>query len=218
MKRLQYSIGDRHGRRVIIGTAEPRRYKSGACATYVKVRCDCGVEDEVRLKELLDGHANQCKQCSHLYNSHRNNDVSKQEWYNTWLHMMQRCHNPNNDRYYDYGGRGIKVCEEWHNSWVFGKWAEEHGFQKGLQIDRINNDGNYEPSNCRFVTPKENMQNRRNTVVLTINHFSKSINAWCEEYGVTRGVVQTYHDRKNLSWEDAFFLALGRKTCKEYNS
>lgn len=216
MPRLYYSIGDRYGKRVIIGTAEPRVSKSGAKATYVRVRCDCGREDEVRLKELIDGRANQCVNCSKLCNSHRNNDVSKQPWYSCWNGMMQRCHNPNNDRFYDYGGRGIKVCDEWHDSWVFGKWAEENGFQKGLQIDRINNDGNYEPSNCRWVTPKENMQNRRNTIVLTINHVSKSINVWCEEYGLIRDVVQSYHDRKNLSWEDAFFLALGKKTCKEY--
>lgn len=217
MPKISYNIGDRHGRRTIIATAPPRVYKNGARATYVKVRCDCGREDIVRLNVLVDGKANQCVNCSHLLNSHSKDNISKQPWYSNWLHMVNRCNNPNNDRFYDYGGRGIKVCEEWNDAWVFGKWAEENGFQKGLQIDRIDNDGNYEPSNCRLVTPKENMQNRRNTVVLIINHVSKSINAWCEEYGLIRDVVQSYYDRKNLSWEDAFFLALGRKTCREYN-
>jgi hypothetical protein len=75
--------------------------------------------------------------------------------------MKARCQNKNAENYRFYGARGIKVCEEWANDPTeFCKWAEENGYTEGLQIDRIDNDGNYEPENCRFVTPAENMKNR----------------------------------------------------------
>lgn len=217
MRRLEYHIGDRYGSRTIIGHAESRIYKSGARAAYVRVRCDCGKEDNVRVDVLLKGRANMCKECSAVSKAKWGGTVYKAKWYHCWNGMMQRCYNPNTKRFYDYGGRGIAVCDAWHDPREFGKWAETHGYSSGIQLDRIDNDGNYCPENCRFVTPKENMQNRRNTVFLVIGDVSKSINIWCEEYGVSRDIVQSYHARKNLSWEDAFFLALGRKTCKEYS-
>jgi hypothetical protein len=83
--------------------------------------------------------------------------------YKVWCGMKQRCNNPNCEHYHRYGGRGIKICPEWndkHGFAEFAKWALTHGYKSNLQIDRINNNGNYEPSNCRFVTALENMHNR----------------------------------------------------------
>jgi hypothetical protein len=77
--------------------------------------------------------------------------------------MKQRCNNPNTKLYYRYGGRGIKICDEWNSKHGFDnfmEWALTHGYSQNLEIDRINNNGNYEPSNCRFVTHAENMKNR----------------------------------------------------------
>jgi len=79
--------------------------------------------------------------------------------------MKTRCYNLKDKHYKDYGGRGIKVCEEWLNdSRKFIKWSLENGYKKELQIDRIDNNGNYSPDNCRWVTPKENSRNKRNIV------------------------------------------------------
>lgn len=76
--------------------------------------------------------------------------------------MKKRCTNKKCRRYKDYGGRGIKICNEWVNDFkAFHDWATTHGWESGLEIDRQNNDGHYEPGNCRFVTPKVNSQNRR---------------------------------------------------------
>ena len=76
--------------------------------------------------------------------------------------MLSRCSNPNVKGYSNYGGRGIRVCDEWRNSAAaFFKWALSNGYAEGLQLDRIDNDGNYEPVNCRFVTPSQNSLNRR---------------------------------------------------------
>lgn len=80
--------------------------------------------------------------------------------------MKQRCRNPNHHKFHRYGGRGIKICESWSRFQPFYLWASSHGYQHGLLIDRIDNDGNYEPSNCRFVTPKESAQNR--------DHYTKA--------------------------------------------
>jgi hypothetical protein len=76
--------------------------------------------------------------------------------------MKDRCYNKNNKSYKNYGGRRIKVYYEWKDNFInFYNWAIENGWEKGLQIDRKNNDGNYYPSNCRFVTPLVNMRNNR---------------------------------------------------------
>lgn len=78
--------------------------------------------------------------------------------------MKQRCNNPNNKKYKDYGGRGITVCTEWENSFeAFYDWAMESGYDDGLSIDRIDVNGNYEPSNCRWATMKEQRHNRRDS-------------------------------------------------------
>ena len=82
--------------------------------------------------------------------------------YGVWCHMRTRCYNKKNNRYDCYGGRGISVCEEWRDDpTLFLKWADENGYRKGLYMDRIDNDGNYEPDNCRFVDAKTNITNRR---------------------------------------------------------
>lgn len=87
--------------------------------------------------------------------------LSNSRIYNVWNCMRQRCSNPKNSHYSAYGGRGISVCPEWQNSFEsFYAWAINNGYKDTLEIDRINNDGNYEPSNCRWVTRKENVAYR----------------------------------------------------------
>ena len=81
--------------------------------------------------------------------------------YPVWTSMKQRCFNEKNKTYKYYGGRGITVCEEWLNPSKFIDWCINNGWKEGLQIDRINNDGNYDPLNCRFVTRRTNINNRR---------------------------------------------------------
>ena len=98
-----------------------------------------------------------------------------------WRGMKQRCQNPNCHSYKNYGGRGINICDEWLDFENFYEWALSSGYQDELQIDRINNDGNYEPSNCRWVTPKENARNKRNNRYITIDGETRCISEWCEK-------------------------------------
>lgn len=109
--------------------------------------------------------------------------------YNIWITMLHRCEDVKREKYKDYGGRGISVCEEWHDANVFMDWAFANGYESGLQIDRIDVNGNYEPSNCRWVTPKENSRNRRNTVFLTIDDETKCVAEWCETVSVSQYTV-----------------------------
>lgn len=85
--------------------------------------------------------------------------------YTSWQHMKQRCLNPNNNKYPRYGGRGIKVCEEWLSIKNFSDWAYKNGWQEGYTIDRINNDGDYCPSNCRWIPRSENAKYKSTTKI-----------------------------------------------------
>lgn len=105
--------------------------------------------------------------------------------YNVWQTMKNRCRNPKREKYKDYGARGIKVCEEWQDAKNFCEWALQSGYADGMQIDRIDVNGNYEPSNCRWVTPKVNSRNRRNTVYLTVEGETKSVAEWCETIDIS---------------------------------
>lgn len=99
--------------------------------------------------------------------------------------MIQRTTNCNRTEYGDYGGRGIKVCEEWRNSFeAFEQWATAHGYEENLTIDRINNNEGYCPNNCRWVTGKEQGRNKRNNRCLTYNGQTKTIAEWAEVTGI----------------------------------
>lgn len=122
-------------------------------------RCSCGKEKIVDGGSLRSGRS---KSCGHF----RKNGNPKHggRWtrlYMVWDSMRGRCFTTSNKNYKDYGGRGIMVCEEWNDFSAFRDWALANGYKKGLSIDRINNDGNYEPSNCRWATPHEQRINQR---------------------------------------------------------
>lgn len=123
----------------------------------------------------------------------------KEHLYMVWCTMKQRCLNPNNKQYAYYGGRGIAICDEWVNDYsAFREWATDNGYQKGLQIDRIDNDGNYEPSNCRWVDRITQSNNKSSNIVLEYNGKSQTLQQWSEEIGVsTDALYYRYHEGKS---------------------
>lgn len=112
----------------------------------------------------------------------------KRLW-NIWHNMIQRCSNKNHGSYKNYGGRGISVCHEWNDYELFAMWAFESGYADNLTIDRIDNNGNYEPSNCRWATMKEQICHRRNSRNITINGITKTLKEWAIEYGINPKTV-----------------------------
>lgn len=126
--------------------------------------------------------------------------LSKTRIHKIWHSMYCRCYYPKTNGYKNYGGRGIKVCEEWKHldGFInFYNWAMSHGYNDYLTLDRIDNDKDYEPSNCRWITPKEQSNHRRNNVYYTINGITKTSKQWCEYYGINQ---TTFKDRLNRGW------------------
>jgi hypothetical protein len=111
--------------------------------------------------------------------------------YNTWTQIKQRCTNKNNDRYEEYGGRGIKVCKEWMESFeVFKDWALKNGYRNDLSIDRIDVNGDYESINCKWSTEIEQQRNKRNNHYKTINGETKTVAEWAEISGLPYKTLQ----------------------------
>ena len=121
--------------------------------------------------------------------------------YKVWASMKTRCNNPNRDNYSRYGGRGIYVCEEWNNSVEpFVGWSLENGYEEGLQLDRIDNDGPYSPNNCRWVTASENCRNKRNTKYLTLCGVTKPVIEWSEILGISRYTLYYWISEHGEDW------------------
>ena len=116
-------------------------------------------------------------------------------WYGSYRSMMERCYRPKNANYHRYGKRGIKVCEEWHDIQNFEKWVQENPYFEGATIDRIDVNGDYEPTNCRWATMKEQCNNRSNTLYIEHNGETHTITEWAEIIGINRSTLNNRYCR-----------------------
>lgn len=111
--------------------------------------------------------------------------------YRIWQNMKARCYGKYSREYDNYGGRGITVCDEWRNSYEkFKEWALNNGYEENLTLDRIDVNGNYEPSNCQWITNKEQQNNRRDNVYYEFGGETKSLSQWSEELGICYKTLQ----------------------------
>ena len=148
--------------------------------------CSCGNECNVTLGSLTSGNTKGCQKCKNQTHGH-----SKSRLYRIYTNMKRRCYNPHFNHYEQYGGRGIKVCDEWvHDYIAFEKWAIDNGYSDNLTIDRIDVNGNYSPNNCRWATRKQQGLNRRTNVIVEINGVSKTLKEWSESSGICYKTIQ----------------------------
>ena len=153
-------IGKRFGKLTVI---EESPIRKGSFVHWI-CKCDCGnITHPIKGTSLRDGTT---KSCGCLANEPKNiiHGQGGTRLYVIWDNMNQRCRNPKRKEYKNYGGRGITVCDEWKGKFLpFYEWAISHGYSDDLTIERIDVNGNYEPSNCRWITIQEQQKNRRNT-------------------------------------------------------
>lgn len=172
--------------------------------SYGLFLCDCGNTKEIRIDHVASKTTKACG-CLSGKPTYGNlkHGISKTRPYHIWEKMKQRCNNKNYHEFYLYGGRGIQICEEWKDPKVFYDWAMNHGYEDGLTLDRIDCNGNYEPGNCRWATPKEQANNKRNNIRITLNGKTKTLAQWCEYFNVPYSRMQSRLS-KGCKKEDLF--------------
>jgi len=164
----------------------------------LRCRCTCGKVLDVRRDALRNGRTQSCGCTSRVHDGQSVNGAGKQtRLYKCWKGMQYRCGKIAGTRHKSYVDKGITVCAEWKSFVAFKKWAEENGYTEHLQLDRINNDGNYEPANCRWVTAETQANNRSTTLLLTIDNQTRSITEWAKILGVSyKFLWRRYHKEK----------------------
>ena len=161
-----------------------------------KCRCECGNFTNVRGSHLTRGSVKSCgclRKVTGTDNRNYKHGMHNSRIYRIWALIKKRCYNKKDEHYPNYGGRGITVCDEWlHDFQAFYDWSMANGYADDLTIDRKDNDGNYEPGNCRWTTSKEQANNRRSTVHITVNGITKNTTDWAKTIGVGRSTIRRH--------------------------
>lgn len=190
MGNLKDLTGQKFGRLTVMGKQD--KTKDGHALW--ECLCDCGTVVVVRGRELRNGHTKSCGclRKIRLSESHKTHGQTNTKLFSVWQKMRYRCSCKNRKDYAYYGGRGIIVCDEWKNDFqAFYDWAMDNGYREGLTLDRIDNNGNYYPENCRWVTMKEQCNNRRSNNYITYNGKTQTLQQWAEEYGIARNKLSS---------------------------
>jgi len=207
-------IGMKLGR--LTTTAHVAERINGQIRHFYTVICDCGNTYRVEGQKLASGHTISCGCYQREVSTTHGDSLLGSEYYRlrcVWTDMMQRCYNTNNKNYFRYGGRGIIVCDGWRTDRaVFKKWALANGYIKGLSLDRYpNNDGNYEPNNCRWITMKQQQRNRSDNHLITAFSETKCIAAWVEDKRcVVTSQTLCYRIKIGMDSEEAMTKPTGR--------
>lgn len=166
-----------------------------------RCRCDCGNEKVTLSACLLNGKTRSCGCLS--FERITKHGEGHSRLYQEWADMKQRCLNPKSSSYHNYGGRGIKVCDEWLDASTFIDWAKVNGYRDDLTIDRIDTNGDYEPSNCRFIPMRDQHENKRSNRIITLYGETNILMNHCRKHNKNYNMIRY---RLNAGWtpEKAF--------------
>ena len=172
-------------------------------------RCECGTERVLTGYMLRSGQSKSCgcynREALKRKRPYREkHGLSHHKLYSIWTKMKQRCEKENDPTYKYYGGRGITVCEEWHDNKQFFKWAKENGYKEGLTLDRVDVYGRYEPSNCRWVTRTEQANNKRNTRYIEYEGETYPLGEFARKYLKVHRNVFYYRYLRGMPTDDCF--------------
>lgn len=208
-------IGNKYGELTVLEEV-PKNIRKDKAHRCFECQCSCGNKIEVTANHLKTGHTKSCgcmksKMCKEANLKH---GMTGSRLYETWQHMKRRCNNPKDKLYHRYGGRGITVCDEWSEESGFNnfyKWAINNGYSDDLTIDRIDNDGNYEPNNCRWTTRKEQMNNVGYNVFLELNGEKHTIAQWSDILKIKQDTLQARRKYYNFTDEEVLSQPLLNK-------
>lgn len=211
-KILKDLTGKRFGKLTVVSFDHMLRTRS-----YWKCVCDCGGTRIVSVDHLRNGDTVDCgcivrKKAPPLHIKH---NMSYSRLYQIWALMKARCNNPNRREYRWYGGRGIKVCEEWLEFTPFMNWAMKFGYNEDLTLDRIDNDGDYCPSNCRWVSMDVQANNKSTNRYITHNGQTKTITQWATDNNMPYYVLKKRLDKLHWDFEKAISVPPRKMKKKE---
>lgn len=188
MPEIKDLTGQKFGRLTVEGFSHLDKHHKG----HWLCRCECGAAVDVETHQLKCGKTKSCGCWKNDVNSKRlkTHGCEPKRLYRVWVSMKKRCTNPKEPEYKNYGGRGITVCDEWRCSFEsFRFWALVNGYEEGLSIDRIDNNGNYCPDNCRWTDRKTQNSNKRNNHRITFNGKTQTVTEWAEELKTSHEVI-----------------------------
>lgn len=177
-------------------------------------KCDCGNVKVVYAYNLANGHTASCgcltRESLHAIAS--THCMSGSRLYRIWCNLKDRCQRENHDRYADYGGRGVSVCEEWQTFEPFYEWAMANGYRDDLSLDRRDNDGGYCPENCRWATKVEQANNTRANRMISCFGETHTLAEWGRICGIQADTI-AYRIKLGWSVEKALSTPVRRRTC-----
>jgi len=169
--------------------------------------CECGNTKIVRGANLKRGSTKSCGCLSQkLRHERAKHSMSGTRLYNIWGGIKSRCYRKNQPSYKSYGGRGIKMCTDWKDSFEnFSKWALSNGYDESMTIERIDVNGDYCPENCKWIPLSEQARNRRSNILYEYNGETHCLTEWCERYNKDYYLVRNRIKKDKWSFERAMF-------------
>lgn len=197
MKPIKDHTNEVYGRLTVLEFIERKKRNS-----YWKCKCDCGNEIIIPITYLTTGDTKSCgclRKETTATLSKKNSFVKNKRLYTIWIDMKRRCYNRKRKSYIYYGAKGIRVCKEWKEDFkIFQEWAINNGYKDNLTIDRIDNNGNYEPNNCRWVTIKEQNNNMSTNHIVNYKEKKYTLSQLAEKYNLDYDLVK---NRIRYNWD-----------------